>query len=146
MIGFALSFLPPNEMELARASLTRVQNELFQVGSELATDRGTKPSWRLVGATEIALLESEIDSMESSLLPLQNFILPGGGRAGAALHLARTMVRRAERECVELMHSETLREELIQYLNRLSDYLFVMARYVNHELNFTETKWFPPKP
>lgn len=144
MLGLGLSFLPESETTL-RQSLGRIQGELFQVGSELATTAGAKNTCALVGTLEIEALEHEIDEMETSLDPLKNFILPSGGSAGSALHLARTIVRRSERECVEILQSETLRPEVIQYLNRLSDYLFVAARFVNHQFKQPETKWFPPK-
>ena len=143
-LGLALSFLPVSEKE-THEQLTRIQSELFQVGAELATQMGAKNSCALVTDLEIVRLENEIDQMETVLEPLRNFILPSGGSAGSALHLARTMVRRAERECVDLESSESLRPEVIQYLNRLSDHLFVMARYVNHRMKQPETKWFPPK-
>jgi cob(I)alamin adenosyltransferase len=144
MIGLAVSFVPEVESVIT-SRLIRIQNELFQVGSELATQIGAKNSCPFVGDVQIAVLEQEIDEMESALVPLQNFILPNGSAAGSALHLARTIVRRSERECVDLSHSEPLRQELIRYLNRLSDYLFVMARFVNQVLGKSETKWIPPK-
>ena len=143
-LGMALAFLPAAETEV-QAQLTRVQNELFQVGAELATQEGKKNSCALVSQTEIEILEKEIDAMEASLAPLQNFILPGGSTAGATIHLVRTIVRRAERECVELSRVEKIRPEVIQYLNRLSDYLFVMGRFINHRLDQPETKWVPPQ-
>jgi cob(I)alamin adenosyltransferase len=144
MIGLALSFVPEKEGLLVER-LIRIQHELFQVGSELATQNGAKNTCPFVGDGEIARLEVEIDEMEASLPALQNFILPNGSAAGSALHLARTIVRRSERECVDLGHSEPLRQELIRYLNRLSDYLFVLARFVNQILGKSETKWIPPK-
>ena len=123
----------------------RIQNELFQVGAELATQPGAKNSCALLQEGQIQRLENEIDEMEATLEPLKNFILPSGGSAGAATHLARTIVRRAERDCVDLATREPVRDEVIRYLNRLSDYLFVMARFINHEMKLPETKWFPPK-
>jgi cob(I)alamin adenosyltransferase len=143
-LGLALSFLPDREL-IIRERLTRIQSELFQVGAELATQAGAKNSCAPVTETEIVVLEKEIDEMESTLEPLKNFILPSGGSAGATVHLSRTIVRRAERQCVELNESEELRPELIRYLNRLSDYLFVMARFVNHSMQKPETKWIPVK-
>ena len=143
MLGLALSFLPSKEALIA-SRLIRVQNELFQVGSELATQMSAVNSCPFVGDPEIEVLEREIDEMEESLPKLKNFILPNGSSAGAALHLARTIVRRSERECVDLSHNEPIRQELICYLNRLSDYLFVMARLVNQVLGTGETKWVPP--
>jgi cob(I)alamin adenosyltransferase len=145
MIGLALSFIPGEENTI-HDRLIQIQNELFQVGSELATQYGAKNSCPFVEEREILRLEQEIDEMEMGLSPLQNFILPSGGSAGSALHLARTIVRRSERECVDLSHNEPIRDEVIRYLNRLSDYLFVMARYVNQLMKQPETKWIPPKP
>ncbi|MBS1958895.1 MAG: cob(I)yrinic acid a,c-diamide adenosyltransferase [Bdellovibrionales bacterium] len=142
MIGLGLSFL---KTSAPVARLSRIQEELFQLGAELATAPGGKNSAAMMGAPEITRLEQEIDIMEKDLEPLKSFILPSGGSAGSAFHLARTIVRRAERACVELSGSETLRPELIQYLNRLSDYLFVVARYVNHLEGKPETKWIPKK-
>ncbi len=144
MIGLALSFVPESEARITER-LIRIQNELFQVGSELATSPGTANSCAFVSDQEIATLEAEIDEMESTLAPLKNFILPSGSSAGSALHLARTIVRRAERDCVDLGHNEPMREEVVRYLNRLSDYLFVMARSVNSILGRVETRWLPPK-
>ena len=92
---------------------------------------------------EVSRLEREIDQMEATLPPLKNFILPSGSSSGSFLHLARTIIRRAEREVVALQEEHALRPELIRYLNRLSDYLFVCARFVNHELKLPETKWVP---
>jgi len=143
MIGFALSFLPPSE-SVTLDRLTRVQNELFQVGAELATQAGKKNSCPFVTENEIQALEKEIDAMQSELAPLRYFILPGGSQAGASLHLARTIVRRAERDCVDLEGENAARPEVIRYLNRLSDYLFVMARFVNHAMKKGETPWIPP--
>ncbi len=145
-IGLAISFLPASQ-SLILEHLSRVQNELFVVGSELATQPGAKSSISLIDEASVQRLEIEIDQMESALDPLQNFILPSGSSAGSALHLARTVIRRAERDCVDLKfaHHEDIRPEVIFYLNRLSDYLFVMARYVNKALGQPETKWIPPK-
>jgi cob(I)alamin adenosyltransferase len=128
ILGLALSHLPEREYVIFER-LTRVQNELFQVGAELATVEGKKNSCPLVSEVEIAMLEKEIDEMELSL----------------ALHLARTVVRRAERDCVELMQADPLRPEVVRYLNRLSDYLFVSARFVNHVMQKSETPWVPSK-
>ena len=144
MIGLALSFLP-FEADRTRGRLMRVQNELFQLGAELATPDASKIKSALLGGSEIEQLEHEIDQMETELEPLQSFILPSGASAGSALHLARTIVRRAERECVDLTQTDPLRAEIIQYLNRLSDYLFVAARFVNHHMKKPETKWNPPR-
>lgn len=146
MLGLAVSFVPNSEL-IILDRLTRIQNELFVVGSELATQAGVKTSIVLISNQEVQKLEEEIDEMEKILEPLQNFILPSGSSSGSALHLARTVIRRAERECVDLKFNigEEVRPEVIFYLNRLSDYLFVMARYVNKTLGKSETKWIPLK-
>ncbi len=144
MIGLAISFLS-GPTECFREPLTRIQGELFQLGSELATPHGSKNSCAVLAEVEVQRLEVEIDRMEAGLEPLRNFILPGGGQAGSAIHLARTIIRRAERECVDLSHSEPIRPESVRYLNRLSDCLFVMARAMNQASAHPESKWLPPK-
>ncbi len=128
----------------AKTRFLRIQGELFQLGAELATPRGKNAGIKLVGDSEIEQLEREIDAMESKLAPLKTFILPGGTRTSADLHLARTICRRAERETVTLNRSEPQRVEVIQYLNRLSDYLFVCARFANHEGEVPDQPWVAP--
>ena len=119
----------------------KIQNELFQLGAELATPSGKKLSIEGISNKSIDRLENEIDTMELKLTPLKNFILPGGSKPAAIMHLARTVVRRAERAVITLSHSEELRPEVIQYLNRLSDHLFVSARFANFQANALETEW-----
>ena len=143
MIGLAIASLT-GDADRFREPLTRIQGELFQLGSELATPNGAKNSCASLTEADIGRIESEIDTMEAGLAPLRNFILPGGGQAGSALHLARTIIRRSERECVDLSHSEPIRPEVVRYLNRLSDCLFVMARAVNQAAGHVESKWLPP--
>ena len=125
--------------------LYRLQNELFQVGSELATPRGKTTTMALIGEGPITKMETEIDSMESELSPLQAFILPGGTKTSALLHFARTVSRRAERELITLNRAEPVRAELLRYLNRLSDYLFVCARYANLKSKVKDVPWVAPK-
>jgi cob(I)alamin adenosyltransferase len=127
-----------------RKGLSRVQGELFQLGAELATPRGKSVPSGLIQEHEILSLEQEIDSMERQLPPLQSFILPGGSRVAAQLHVGRTVVRRAERELVVLNRAEPLREPVLRYVNRLSDYLFVAARYANHEAGVADVPWVAP--
>ncbi|MDZ4382047.1 MAG: cob(I)yrinic acid a,c-diamide adenosyltransferase [Parvibaculum sp.] len=118
------------------AMLARIQNELFDLGADLATpDRGEKPGWeplRIVEA-QVTRLETEIDGMNAALEPLRSFVLPGGTAAAAHLHLARTVCRRAERQVTALMEDprEPVNEAALRYLNRLSDFLFVAARTAN---------------
>jgi len=128
-----------------RAALTAVQNELFIVGADLATPKGTKTSRPAprIGASHVARLEKEIDALEALLPPLQNFILPGGSPAGAAFHLARAVCRRAERVVVGLLKNGEVGLDLQIYLNRLSDYLFLLARRANQLDKQTETPWKP---
>lgn len=114
----------------ADAMLARIQNELFDVGADLATPDRVSGALRAV-ASQTARLEAEIDAMNASLDPLTSFILPGGSPASAWLHLARTVVRRAERLACEAAAAEPINAEAIAYLNRLSDHLFVLARAEN---------------
>ena len=124
-----------------RPRLLRIQNELFQLGSELATPPGKKLPIEALQDSQTQLLEREIDEMESSLSPLTQFILPGGSRRGAALHQARTTSRYAEREIIALHHVEEVRSEVLRYVNRLSDYFFVCARYQNFRDGEPEVAW-----
>jgi cob(I)alamin adenosyltransferase len=112
-----------------RAALSRIQNELFDLGADLATPGEIEGALRIV-PEQVARLEREIDRMNGGLSPLQSFILPGGARAVAALHLARATVRRAERWTVALGAEEPINPHALAYLNRLSDHLFVTARHV----------------
>jgi cob(I)alamin adenosyltransferase len=144
-IGLVLAEPLLAEDSKVRAILARVQNELFQLGAELATPPGKQVTTRLIEAGDIDALEAAIDSMETKLEPLKSFILPGGTKAAALMHLSRTVCRRAERELVVLHRSEPVRAEVLGYVNRLSDYLFVAARYVNHEMGVADIPWNPPK-
>lgn len=125
--------------------LAQVQNDLFVVGATLATPDPKKARINQVGESEIKSLEKWIDKLETDLSPLKSFILPGGGGAGATLHFARTVCRRAERETVELAEKEEIPADAIIYLNRLSDLLFVLARYENKHLGEKETPWIPER-
>jgi cob(I)alamin adenosyltransferase len=110
-------------------SLLRIQNELFDLGADVATPGEVEGALRVV-TSQVERLEREIDAMNAHLEPLTSFILPGGSKAVADLHLARCVVRRAERAAVTLNQSEPLNPQLMAYLNRLSDHLFVAARWV----------------
>jgi len=117
------------------AILSRVQNDLFDLGADLATPEVEKPKFpplRIV-AEQTERLEAEIDRLNAELAPLNSFVLPGGSPAAAHLHLARTLARRAERDVTALAETEAeaINPEALRYLNRLSDLLFVMSRYVN---------------
>lgn len=119
-----------------RASLTRVQHDLFDLGGELCI-----PGLRIIEDARIARLERELDAFNAKLPALKDFILPGGGHAGAACHLARTITRRAERRCCALARVETVAPEVIRYLNRLSDLLFVLARVLARRSRRGEVLW-----
>lgn len=138
MIGFALSLIDDEweEKDTFLKQLHRVQTILFHVGSELSTPCHREVAWELK-AEHIEELEKQIDEWNDKIPPLRQFIIPSGHRASSALHVARTMVRRAERIAVSL--GDDLRNDLVlAYLNRLSDYLFVAARYVNLALGGEE--------
>lgn len=129
------------------AKLGRVQNDLFDLGADLCVpDRGEKPEFEplRVSDDQVARLEAEIDEMNAELKPLKSFVLPGGSPASAALHLARTICRRAEREMVTLaaIEGETVSKAALKYVNRLSDFLFVAARYVN-DRGRSDVLWVP---
>jgi cob(I)alamin adenosyltransferase len=127
------------------ACLYRIASELFCLGADLATPLEANAAWIVrVDEEMIRALELEIDRFEEELEPLKNFILPGGSPAGAALHLARTVCRRAERRTVTLARTENINEAAGRYLNRLSDWLFVAARLVNKRAGRIEEPWISP--
>lgn len=116
------------------AMLARIQNELFDLGADLATPLGPPPKWEALRiiASQVERLEAEIDAMNGALRPLDSFILPGGSALAAHLHLGRTVCRRAEREAVRLVEAgQAVNAEAVRYLNRLSDHLFVAGRRAN---------------
>jgi cob(I)alamin adenosyltransferase len=124
--------------------LRRVQHELFNLGSILATmPEDVHPNQARVTEIEIRQLETEIDRMNSVLAPLRSFVLPGGTRLNTELHACRTICRRAERIAVTLSREEPIPPEAVQYLNRLSDAFFVWSRWVNHVLGVAEVLWEP---
>ena len=129
------------------AMLKRIQNDLFDLGADLATpDTGRKPKYeplRII-ASQVARLEADIDALNSNLEPLRSFVLPGGSAAAAALHIARTVARRAEREMVALaaVPGETVGADALRYINRVSDLLFVAARAVNDN-GASDVLWVP---
>ena len=132
--------------ELA-AILLRVQHELFNLGSILATrPEDVHPKQPRVTDIEIARLEAEMDRMNEDLAPLRSFVLPGGSRLDAELHIGRTVCRRAERVCIALGRVESVPPETIRYLNRLSDALFVWSRWAGHAVGAAETLWEPNQP
>ncbi len=126
--------------------LRRVQNELFNLGSDLATMAADRhPQQPVVEERHIAALERDLDEMNDQLPELRSFVLPGGGWLSSYLHQARTVCRRAERLTVALARQETLRPECVRYLNRLSDALFVMGRWAAHVSGEPEPLWEPEK-
>jgi cob(I)alamin adenosyltransferase len=129
------------------AKLGRIQNDLFDLGADLCVpDSGEKPAFEplRVTADQVQRLEDEIDEMNAELKPLKSFVLPGGSPASAALHVARTVCRRAEREMVALVaiEGEPVSEAALKYVNRLSDFLFVAGRYVN-DRGKSDILWVP---
>ena len=143
-LGMARTFLSDIEKHrLADDRLEHLQNLLFVLGGDLASPGEQKYPVPRIEDAHVAGLEDLIDEMEADLPPLENFILPGGSPAGAALHTARTIARRAERLTVELAASEPVSDSAVRFLNRLSDLLFVFARWVNHAAGVPETAWRP---
>lgn len=126
--------------------LKEVQDRLFTVGSSLACDPDKAPSIKIpdLKESDIVLLENEIDRMEEVLPPMKHFILPGGHVAISSTHVARCICRRAERLCVNMQQHDLFVDPLvIKFINRLSDYLFVLSRYVGYLLNVAEVIWKP---
>jgi cob(I)alamin adenosyltransferase len=139
VLGAAAAFLTDHEL---REMLFGIQRDLFSVGAQLAdpNQHGKKPKSRLDPA-RITALEESIDRFETELPPLRQFILAGGGPAGAMLHVARTVCRRAERRVTALAVNIEIDSRTIEFLNRLSDFLFVLARLVNHRQGQQEIPW-----
>ncbi len=133
VIGLLLCEPLPTEVH---ALLTGVQHDLFDLGGELSV-----PGGQFLKATQPARLETAIDRFNGELAPLKEFILPGGTRAAALTHHARTICRRAERAVVALAHNEAVSEPARQYLNRLSDLLFVLARWLNKHAGHGDVLW-----
>ncbi len=142
LIGIVRTAEPASEIEVI---LERLQNELFLLGSDLATPGDINNRIDRVSGIHIRQLESDIDRLVDFLEPLTAFILPGGSRGAAHLHFARTVCRRAERICISCRNSESISDEAIIYLNRLSDLLFVMARFQNRSQEIADIPWKPRK-
>lgn len=122
--------------------LARVQWQLFNLGADLATPLDAKADWVVrMDAETVLWLEQAIDEMTAELPELKNFILPGGSLAAANIHVGRTVCRRAERIVVDLQHQEPIGENVVHYLNRLSDFLFTLARWENMQAGILEDKW-----
>jgi cob(I)alamin adenosyltransferase len=125
------------------AALARIQNDLFDLGADLSRpESAARPKALRIVPAQVERLEREIDAWNATLAPLDSFVLPGGTALAAHLHLARTVVRRAERLAAELAIAETVNPEALKYLNRLSDHLFVLSRHVN-ERGARDVLWRP---
>ena len=129
--------------ETAIALIARLQNELFVLGGDLASPHETKYPVPRIEQRHSTALETDIDRLTEDLAPLKNFILPGGTPGAAALHQARTVARRAERLTIETAGLEPVSAEAITYLNRLSDFLFTLARWVNYAAGVDDIAWVP---
>jgi cob(I)alamin adenosyltransferase len=142
-IGIARASELPTDID---DQLSNIQSELFSIGAELATPDPDAFSMRIIGEAHIARLEREIDAHESTLQPLKHFILPAGSAAASHMHLARSICRRAERRVVTMVrrHEVSVSEELLVYLNRLGDLLFVLSRVINSRAGVDEVKWIKP--
>lgn len=124
--------------------LQKIQNNLFDLGADLCVKDGEKTTNKLkVTKEQVSFLEAMIDTYNQSLPNLTSFVLPGGTEFATALHLARTVVRRAERRVISLSHENNINPEIIKYLNRLSDLLFVLARFSNHQSSRGDVLWMP---
>ncbi|MGY3792898.1 cob(I)yrinic acid a,c-diamide adenosyltransferase [uncultured Aquimarina sp.] len=139
--------------ELSKNILVKIQDRLFTVGAVLATDpekailKSGKKRLNIptISSEDITLLETEMDRMNESLPPMTHFVLPGGHQTVSFCHIARCVCRRAERLATALYEISPFEETTLQYLNRLSDYLFVLARKLSHDLQAEEIKWIPQK-
>ena len=135
------------ENQMLDKMLERIQNDLFDLGADLATplpeagEADSEYALRMVGS-QTKRLETDLDQLNAELSPLTSFVLPGGHRSAAYLHLARTVCRRAERVCVGLSDAQEINPHALQYLNRLSDFLFVAARWCNDQ-GAADVKWVP---
>lgn len=137
-IGVVRAHKPSHRIE---EMLTIIQNELFVLGSDLATPQNSRVEIDRITPEMSARLESWIDELDAQLEPLRYFVLPGGSVTASFLHISRTVCRRAERCVVTAKNIESISDEAIIYLNRLSDLLFVMSRYENHTTNTPEVRW-----
>jgi cob(I)alamin adenosyltransferase len=145
-LGFVCALLRIETSQALFAEIAQelrwMQHKLFDIGSLLATAPGQSfPNMPSIEAGDVTRLEKLMDGWQESLHPLKEFILPGGGTLASSLHLARTICRRAERRCVSLMQQEAVDKALITFLNRLGDALFVLARWVTHQLGEQEVLW-----
>jgi len=134
-IGLLLTHDIPSNIQLL---MTDIQHDLFDLGGEVCI-----PGREALNQDYVSRLENHLDELNADLKPLKEFILPGGSSAAAACHVARTVCRRAERRLVSLAHEESVSGPAMHYLNRLSDLLFVVARYLNHQAGLSDVLWQP---
>lgn len=134
-IGLLLASSPPSDISML---LTSIQHELFDLGGEISI-----PGREVISSDHVARLEIELDKYNAELEPLKEFILPGGSQLAALCHIARAVCRRAERRLISLKRHEDVSEHSVKYLNRLSDLLFVIARYLNISQGKTDVLWQP---
>jgi len=142
MLGVVLSF---SESDALKPSLTKIQKDLFVIGTELSTPSKSRTMQGL-DPCRVAELEEVIDAMEADMPPLHNFLIPGGCKTSALLQLARTICRRAERCIIQLRSKQPINPDIIIYMNRLSDLLFIQARYINYKKRMPEAIWKGKKP
>lgn len=135
LLGVVRSHTLPEKVD---SILQLVQEHLFVIGAELATPEEVGLKREGIGESQVGMLEKAMDAFEESMPPLRKFILPGGAAAGAELHMARAVARRAERHCVTLSRLEKVNRQILCYINRLSDLCFVLARYVNRQQSVPE--------
>lgn len=141
-LNSCLGFVRSHQIsDLAQQHLEQIQNDLFILGADLATPPDSKASIQRIESAHALRLEQWIDELDSHLDPLRFFILPGGTPGASALHIARTVCRRAERCLVSAKSTENISSESEVYLNRLSDYLFVLSRFENKQADVNETLW-----
>jgi cob(I)alamin adenosyltransferase len=141
-LGYALSM---DLSEPLQEAVAKIQNELFDLGADLSTPQEAETSFHVprIEQRHVDDLESLIDMLNESLSPLDNFVLPGGDRAAAALHIARAVCRRSEREVMVMSREQPIGDYVLPYINRLSDALFVMARWQNNQTGRKEPIWQP---
>ena len=139
-IGWLMTFIEDTE---TYHLLQTIQSRLFTVGSNLASAPGKDMITPDLAEDDIEMIEKSIDQMQAALPELRHFILPGGNQAVSAAHIVRTVCRRAERRCVALAYDSQVESIIILYLNRLSDYFFVLSRWIGYQAGIDEIKWMP---
>jgi cob(I)alamin adenosyltransferase len=142
VIGWLITAIPDQQID---ALLQNIQSRLFTIGSNLASQPGKNMITPDLLQEDVELLETSIDKMQADLEPLTHFIIPGGSPSISAAHLARTVCRRAERRCVTLSNQSSVASIILLYLNRLSDFFFVLGRWLANREGVTEIKWQPRK-